>query len=240
MDRYHRWAPPCLDVRPPPRSPPVQDRDRFRCCRVSLSWLVRSRQCTSEHLLLRWTGRGRPDSAADRITCVVLLDRDGCTVPNHLHNGRDRDHSQDGESKAGPRNRTPVPSNWTDRHCRNLRSSVPTEQERQPPAPPNPLGPSQAALGFRPAMPPRKLTPRGPPGRTQVSRRQHPTLPATANSRETQRSERCRSRPIDLLQGNPAPNPRKWSATVAREAAHRFVAGRSGHRPRRAQTPVPD
>jgi len=60
----------------------------------------------------------------DGITCVVLLDRDGGTVSNQLHNGRDRDHSQGGESEAGPRNRTPVPSNRTDRHCRNLRPTL--------------------------------------------------------------------------------------------------------------------
>ena len=190
--------------------------------------------------LLGRTGRGRHDCAAERVTCVVLLDRDRCAVSNHLQNSRYRDHSQDGESEAGPRNRTPVPSNWSDRHCRNpLIGSVPTQQERRPPAPSNPLELSQAAPGFRPAMPPRQPTPRGPPGRWQVSWRQHPTLPATGNSRETRRSERCRSRPIDL-QRNPAPNPRKWSATVAREAPQAFVAGRSGRRPRRAQTPVRD
>ena len=188
--------------------------------------------------LLGRTGRGHHDCAADRVTCVVLLDRDRCAVSNHLQNSRYRDHSQNGESDAGPRHRTPVPSNRSDRHCRNPRSVLFRRSKNAGrPLPSNPLELSQAAPGFRPAMPPRQPTPRGPPGRWQVLWRQHPTLPATGNRRETRRSERCRSRPIDL-QRNPAPNPRKWSATVAREAPQALAAGRSGRRPRRAQVPV--
>src|SRR5436190_12726131 len=65
------------------------------------------------------TGRGHHDGAAERVTRVVLLDRDRCAVSSHLRNGGYRDHSQDGESEAGPRHRTPVPSNRSDRHRRN-------------------------------------------------------------------------------------------------------------------------
>src|SRR5689334_18587069 len=67
------------------------------------------------------TGWGHHDCAADRVTRVVLLDRGWCAVSNHLQNSRYRDHCQDGDSEAGPRNRTPVPGNWSDRHCRSPR-----------------------------------------------------------------------------------------------------------------------
>ena len=225
MDHCFRWA-PRLD-------PPGRARCIPHVIGCRLPGLFVRVHARLRIFLPGRTRRGHHDRAADRVTCVVLLDRDRRTLSNHLQNSRYRDHSQDGESEAGPRHRTPVPSNRSDRHGRNpLMVLFRREQERRPPAPSNPPELSQAAPGFRPAMPPRQPAPRGPPGRWQVLWRQHPTLPAAGNRRETRRSERCRSRPIDL-QRNPAPNPRKWSATVAREAPQAFVAGRSGRRPRR-------
>ena len=127
----------------------------------------------------------------------------------------------------------------------------PARQARPPPAPSSPPELSPAAPGFHRAMPPRQTTPRGPPGRSPVSRQRYPTPPATGNRRETQRSLHCRSRRFDL-QRNPSPTLPKRPARAAREAAQAFEPGGAaivlvGHRRRfvteafdhRMRIPVP-
>jgi len=156
---------------------------------------------TIDHLSLPgrdWTGP--PHGAADRVTCVVLLDRDRCAGPPAIvKTAGNRDQSQTARAKG--------------RTTQSNAGTVPREPELPPLLPKPavvlfldaartagrpPINPRscRSCAGFRPAMPPRSQPPRGHRPLASLVATAIPLCPPTwETSRNAAISVRCRSRP---------------------------------------------